>query len=106
MNGLVLVYTLFGSAEEARGVCRRLIEEKLAGCANIQPPCTSIYEWEGALREEAEVPVLLKTTAAKCEALRARLAELHSYDVPAILSWPADANASFTCWIGDQPSGE
>lgn len=104
MSGLVLVYTLFGSLEEARTVCRRLIAEKRAGCANIQSPCTSIYEWEGAVREEAEVPVLLKTTTANCAALRARLAELHSYEVPAILSWEADANDGYGDWIGDKVS--
>lgn len=102
MKGLVLVYTLFGTADEAGAVCRQLVEEKLAGCANILSPCTSLYEWEGAMREDREVPALLKTTAAALDRLKARLTELHGYDVPAILSWPADANEGYACWIGEQ----
>lgn len=102
MSGLILVYTLFGSAEEARTVCRQLVDEKLAGCANILAPCTSIYEWKGEQREEAEVPVLFKTTAPKLEALKTRLAALHSYEIPAILSWAAVANDGYSEWIGDR----
>ena len=58
MSGVVLVYSLFGSAEQARAVARTLVEERLAACANILGPCTSIYEWQGKVEEGAEVPVL------------------------------------------------
>ncbi|HKR17244.1 divalent-cation tolerance protein CutA [Rhizorhapis sp.] len=102
MNGLALVYTLFGTAEEARTVARRLVSEKLAGCANILSPCTSIYEWQGEMQEEGEVAVLLKTRPEKRAALTVRLAELHSYEVPAILSWDAGVNEAYADWIGRQ----
>src|SRR3546814_12897286 len=62
-------------------------------------PCTSIYEWQGDVREENEFPVLLKTAIEKRAALMARLAELHSYDVPAILSWQVMANGPYADWI-------
>src|SRR3546814_5171782 len=87
MSDLVLVYTLFADAGEARRLSRLLVGEGLAACANMLGPCTSIYEWQGDVREENEFPVLLKTAIEKRAALMARLAELHSYEVPAILSW-------------------
>lgn len=102
MSGLVLVYTLFGNADEARRVSRLLVEEKLAACANILSPGTSIYEWQGEMREESEIPVLFKTVAGKRDPLMTRLAALHSYEVPAILSWDMAANEAYAAWVGAQ----
>lgn len=103
MSGVTFVYTLFGSAETARRVARQLVEERLAACANMLPPCASIYQWKGTLREDAEIPVVFKTAAEGRDALMARLAELHDYDVPAILAFPAEAaHPPFAQWIAGQ----
>lgn len=103
MSGVVLVYSLFGSAEQARAVARTLVEERLAACANILGPCTSIYEWQGKVEEGAEVPVLFKTSADRRAALMARIAQLHDYDVPAILALPVDAaHPPFAAWVAEQ----
>src|SRR3546814_13314381 len=84
MGDLVLVYTLFADAGEARRLSRLLVGEGLAACANMLGPCTSIYEWQGDVREENEFPVLLKTAHEKRAALMARLDEMNSYEVLAI----------------------
>lgn len=103
MSGVALVYTLFGSADVAERVARQLVEERLAACANILGGATSIYEWNGVLETTAEVPVLFKTTPSRREALMERLAELHDYEVPAILALPVDAAArTFGRWVADQ----
>ena len=102
MSELVLVYTLFGSADEARTVSRQLVEERLAACANIHAPCTSIYEWDGQVREEGEVPVFFKTTPLQRPARLERLAERHSYDVPAILWWERAGAQVYAGWVGAQ----
>jgi len=104
-GGVAIVYTLFGSAESAERIARRLVAERLAACVNMLAPCTSIYAWEGALQREAEIPVLLKTAPEKRDALMARLAELHDYEVPAILALPVEAaHAPFARWIAGQTS--
>lgn len=102
MKGLVLVYTLFGSAEEAHKVARQLVTEKLAGCVNILPRCTSIYQWQGEMQEDGETPVLLKTRMDQRERLMTRLAELHSYEVPAILSWDIESAPDYVRWLSGQ----
>ena len=90
MSGIVTVYAVFADGEEAGRVARSVVEEKLAACANILAPCRSIYRWQGAVEEADEVPVLFKTTAAGAEALLVRIAELHSYEVPAAVVWPIE----------------
>src|SRR3546814_5681202 len=99
MSDLGLVYTLCAEAGEARRLIRLLVGEGLAACAHMLGPVTSIYGWQGDVREENEFPVLLKTANEKRAALMARLAELHSYEVPAILSWEVMANGPYVDWI-------
>jgi periplasmic divalent cation tolerance protein len=103
MSEIVTVYATFGSEEEARRIARTLVEEGLAACANILAPCQSIYRWKGKVEEAAEVPALFKTAAARADALIARIAELHSYDVPAAVVWPiADALADYRRWVASE----
>jgi len=106
MSGIALVYSLFGSLDAAKRTAHIVVKEGLAACVNILPPCTSIYEWKGALEESAEVPVLFKTTPERRDALMARLAQLHEYDVPAILALPVDAvPPPFAAWVAEQVAG-
>ena len=100
MTGLVTVYSTFADFEEASRVARILVEERLAACANVLGPCRSIYRWQGAVEESEEVAVLFKTRADSAERLVGRLADLHSYEVPAAVVWPiAHALPDYARWI-------
>jgi periplasmic divalent cation tolerance protein len=100
---IVSVYATFGSEEEARRVARRLVDERLAACANVLAPCHSIYRWQGKLEEAGEVPVIFKTRADAAERLIARIGELHSYDVPAAVVWPIEnALPDYARWVLDE----
>jgi periplasmic divalent cation tolerance protein len=77
-----------------------MIEERLAACINILPPCRSIYRWQGVVEAADEVPAILKTTVALADALIARIAALHSYDVPCIAVWPIDKlHSDYADWV-------
>ena len=107
MSGIVTVYAVFGSGEEARRIARTLVEERLAACANILAPCHSIYRWKGAIEEAAEVPALFKTRAETAQALIARLAELHSYEVPAAAVWPvAQTLPAYAAWVEEESGAQ
>ncbi len=100
MSDIVSVYATFGSEEEARRIARAVVEERLAACANILGPCHSIYRWQGKIEEAAEAAAIFKTRADAASRLVARLAELHSYDVPAAVVWPiADALGPYRDWV-------
>lgn len=100
MSTIVTVYAVFGSREEADRIGRAVIEERLAACVNILAPCQSIYRWQGAIESAEEVPALFKTIAGGAEALVARIAALHSYDVPAITVWKiVHTPASYQAWV-------
>lgn len=106
MSGIVTVYATFASDEEAQRIARILVEERLAACANILGGCHSIYRWQGAIEEAEEVAALFKTRADLAENLIARLAELHSYDVPAAVVWPiGNALEAYEQWLTTEASG-
>jgi periplasmic divalent cation tolerance protein len=88
VTGLVTVYATFADAGEAERIARLLVEERLAACANILGPCRSIYRWEGKVEESDEIAALFKTREVQAQDLIARLAELHSYAIPAAVIWP------------------
>ncbi len=97
---VVSVYCIFADAEEAARIGRIVVEERLAACINILAPCRSIYRWQGAVEEAEEVPAILKTAAHQADALIARIAGLHSYEVPAITVWPIDKLlADYGDWV-------
>ena len=102
-SDIVLIYTLFGSAENARAIPRQLIEERLIACANRFAPVRSTYMWEGELREEEEHAVLLKSVAAHRDDAMDRLRALHPYETPAVLSWSVERDApDYARWIAAQ----
>lgn len=105
MTGIASVYAVFADDEEARRIARIVVEERLAACANILGACHSIYRWRGKIEEAGEVATIFKTRADAAAALVARIAELHSYDVPCVVVWPiADASENYAQWVEDEVS--
>jgi periplasmic divalent cation tolerance protein len=98
MSLISIFYIPIDTAENAKSLTRALLERRLIACANIMP-VTSVYRWDGAVQEGAEFVVIAKTTV-NCEAaLRTAVESLHPYDVPCILSFPAQANEAFSSWV-------
>ena len=85
---IVSVYCVFANADEAERIGRTVVEQGLAACVNLLGPCRSIYRWQSVVETAHEAPAILKTTANCSDALIARIASLHSYDVPCIAVWP------------------
>jgi periplasmic divalent cation tolerance protein len=77
-----IALTTVGSLEEGRRLARLLVERQLAACVNLIPNLVSIYRWQGAVEEAAEVLLVIKTAAETLPALEAAVRDLHSYEVP------------------------
>lgn len=77
-----IALTTAGSLEEGRRIAQLLVGRRLAACVNMIPNLTSVYRWQGAVEEAAEVLLLIKTTQEMLSSLEAAVRELHSYEVP------------------------
>jgi periplasmic divalent cation tolerance protein len=83
---VLIVFTTWPDAEQARSAAQLVVEEQLAACANILPGIESIYRWKGAIETASEVLMILKTTIDRYPQLESRLQALHPYEVPEIVS--------------------
>jgi periplasmic divalent cation tolerance protein len=94
MSQPLLIYTTWPEAESAHAFAVEAVAARLAACANILGPMVSVYRWEGAVEQAQETPMLLKTTGASVEALRALFLERHPYDTPAFVALQITGEAS------------
>ncbi len=101
-----IVYITAGSMDEAKSIGRVLVEERLAACVNIFP-ITSIYRWKDNIEEAGEFVMLVKTVADKVKDIEKRVKQLHSYEVPCIISFKLDSGSEdYLKWIGESVRSE
>ncbi|WP_426661411.1 divalent-cation tolerance protein CutA [Rhodanobacter aciditrophus] len=87
-------------ATSAQRLAETLVGERLAACVNRLPGIHSTYRWQGAVTTDAEELLLIKTTAARFEALKARLLQLHPYALPELVAVPVEhGHAAYLDWV-------
>jgi periplasmic divalent cation tolerance protein len=102
MTNKRLVLTTASSPEESRKIARALVESRLAACVNIIPKVESVYRWEGKVEEAEEYLLLIKTTADAFAAVREKIQQLHSYEVPECIALSVDdGSPAYLKWIDD-----
>lgn len=103
--GFQLAISTAGTPAQAERLAAALLEERLVACVTIVGRATSLYRWEGEIHRDREVLLLLKTTAAALDRLRARLLELHPYDTPEFLAFDVASGApDYLRWLADSVS--
>jgi len=84
----------------ARALAEVFVRERLATCVNRVTGIASTYFWDGRLQDDAEILLIIKTTAARLPALEARLQALHPYDLPELVVLPAlGGNERYLQWV-------
>jgi periplasmic divalent cation tolerance protein len=107
MTEMLVVLTSFASEDDAARVARALIEERLIACANLIPQARSLYRWKGAIEDQREVLVLMKTRKQDWAALLSRLHDLHPYDTPECLALRVAAGAPrYLAWLEESLAPE
>ena len=100
MTDAVLVITTLSNSDAAAEIAKKLVGEKLAACANLIPAVRSIYRWQGKVQDDNEVLVLIKTQQRHYDRLKARLLELHPYELPEVIALPIErGHQAYLDWI-------
>lgn len=93
-------------ATSARAIAEALVGERLAACVNRLPGISSTYRWQGAVTTDSEELLLIKTIAGRFEALKARLLELHPYELPELVALPLEqGHAAYLDWVRANATG-
>lgn len=100
MSSARVVLVTSANREEAERIAHALVEERLAACVNLVGGVSSIYRWQDAVEKAEEVLLLIKTRQQAVDALRRRVLELHSYEVPEFLVLPVEQESeAYLAWI-------
>lgn len=102
----VVVWTTISATTESDKLASVLVAERLAACVNVLAQMESIYRWKGEVQVDHERQLIMKTTAARVPALKARLAQLHDYEVPEFIVMPViDGSDAYLNWIRESTAG-
>ena len=97
---VVVAFSTFPTPDKAAEVVRALVSEQLAACGNLVGPVRSIYRWKGELQDDTETLAIIKTTRERFDAMRARLVELHPYEVAEVICMPVEAgHVPYLDWV-------
>ncbi len=95
-----LCYCSCPDAASADRIAQALVAERLAACVNILPGMRSVYRWEGAVEQADELLLLIKTSAARVDAMTLRITQLHPYELPELIAVEVAAGLpAYLAWI-------
>lgn len=96
----IVVITTVGTEEQAYLIAREIVGRRQAACVNVVPGIRSIYRWKGKICKDGELLLIIKTLEDEFEGVAATIRELHSYELPEILSFSVNrGERSFLDWI-------
>jgi periplasmic divalent cation tolerance protein len=108
MSGKIVAFSTCASEQEAGLIARRLLEKRVAACVSIVGPVRSLYHWRGAVQDDAEFLLIIKSSAHLAERLKTEIRAVHSYETPELVILPiSDGLPDYLAWIsreiGEQP---
>ncbi len=100
MRGIAVLTTV-GTEQEANLLAEELIHRRHAACVNILSGVRSLYRWRGSICKDSEYLLIIKTLETEYEQVAATIKEMHSYDLPEVLTFPVgEGDGDFLGWIG------
>ncbi len=102
----VSVFTTIDTLKKAESIASACVEKQLVACAQIDGPITSVYRWKGQVEKGSEYRLMFKTSVSLVESLTRLIGELHTYDVPEIISLPiAFGSEGYFSWMRGSLTG-
>ena len=99
-NQNCLVYVTVKDEDEGLSIAQKVVEKRLAACANLYPKIKSVFNYQNQIQTQEEAVLLLKTTVQAYDELERFIIEIHSYDHPCVLKLPIEGGAAdFMSWI-------
>ncbi len=100
---MIIVLTTYPDRKSASASARALVKKKLAACVNILKIESSVYEWEGKMKEDGEFLLMIKAAPRNYKAIEKAIASGHPYEVPEIISIKADGgHGKYLSWVEHQ----
>ena len=85
-------------------IANALVAERIVACAHVRGPVKSVYRWKGVVTHASEWELDAVTTPEMAAAARARIAELHPYETPALVTRECSASLTYAMWVRSETS--
>lgn len=96
----LLVLTNLPDRAAAERIAETLIVARVAACVNVLAPCRSVYRWKNEVQHDEEIPVLIKTTTDRYQALEDAIRASHPYELPEIIAVPIERGLpAYLGWV-------
>ena len=100
MSDYIQISTTTEHKEDAQKIARKVVEKRLAACAQVIGPITSTYWWEGKIEEETEWLCVMKSRNGMTGELEKTITDIHPYEVPEIIGVPIVAGSqNYLEWL-------
>lgn len=100
MTEFIEVHWTSGSLDEARKVCRYLVQERLAACTQIIPWIESNYMWNNRLETSQESKIVIKSILEHYDRIKDVIKKNCSYEVSEITYIKIDGlNQEYLDWL-------
>jgi len=98
----LLIYSTCPDLSTAERIAQQLVEAELAACVSIIPGLTSIYKWQGAIEQNQEVLLMIKSRGSHYAALELSLRQHHPHELPEIIAVPIERGLPpYLNWIDE-----
>ena len=88
--------------DRADDLARELVRRGLGACVNVIPNLRSVYTWQGAVEEDTEALLIIKTRSDRFEALEQGVRELHPYEVFELIATAIDQGSEpYLRWLDE-----
>ncbi len=102
MGNYIIIFITTPDKQCAQKISLRLINDKLAACAQVNGPIESIYQWKGQLHHDKEWRIILKSKKDLFSQIEKTVVEMHPYDIPQIMATEiSDGHESYLSWIDE-----
>ena len=99
-DSVIIALSTCPDEASAAHIAGTLVTEGLATCINRVAGVQSTYLWDGRLHDEAEILLIMKTTAERLPDLKIRLQKLHPYELPELVALPVSGgNEHYLDWV-------
>lgn len=103
MNPILVVFCTCPDETTAKNLAAGLVGKQLAACVNVLPGIRSIYRWQGEVRDDGEVLMVIKTSREAYPDLECWLLEQHPYELPEVIALPLERGLpGYLEWVAQE----
>ncbi len=100
MSQPVVLLSTCADEAKAQAIATQLIEQRLAACVNQVPGVKSTYRWEGAIRTDSEILLVIKSQRDQVQSIKQVVVELSGYELPELIAMEIiDGSQHYLDWL-------